>query len=239
MALFPAGEDQPGKKAPAISYQVGLNVSLNNTKVKMGDEDMENTLSFYYAALEVDLDLFDNITLGVLAGFNSNSFDDPVDFTQLPISLRFDKKKNTAMNFGLCAKSEFSISKMFSIQARGQYLIFKLFEKEFSIDLPIVTGTATTKNSFSQLTVAVMGQYDGLTNMTVFAGPQLNLIDGKYEVREHIEQIDVEESIKFKQKSLVGFTGGVRFDIGDNLALDIRAGIISNTFISASLFYIF
>ena len=78
-----------------IDYNVGLNVSINNVKIKMGEDDITNTLSFSFIALKVDIDLLDFLSVGITAGLSSNQFNEPVDFIQLPISLRFNKEKTT------------------------------------------------------------------------------------------------------------------------------------------------
>lgn len=227
------------KKTTDIYFNVGLNLNFNDANIKIGDNGDENSLVYSYLTLEFDVDLTDDLTLGIIAGFNNNYLKETMDFFQLPITLRFNKEKNNSMVFGLNAKSEFLLIGDFSLQVRGEFLYFKLFKKEFPIDLPIATGASTLKNSFSQISLEMLGQYDGFSNFSVFAGPQFNFINGKYTVSETIENIEAEEVLKYKQRKTVGLMAGINYDLGSHFILDLRLTIISKTSFSGSIFYVF
>ncbi len=234
--LFP---QETGKKTASINFNVGLNFSYNTASIEIGDDKMENSLNYAYLALEVDVDLMDYLTVGILAGMNQNKFKDPVSFFQLPLSLTFDNEKYNSMVLGLTAKSDFLSFGDFSVQARGQFLYFKQFNKEADITLPIVTGTAVSKNTFSQVSLELLGHYDGFSTFTIFAGPQLNLISGKYTAEETIENISGEETLSYEQASTFGVVAGINFDLGNHFTVDLRAALISKTAFSAAIFYIF
>lgn len=230
---------ETGRKTTTLNFNVGLNFSYNTASIEIGDDKMENSLNYAYLALEVDVDLMDYLTVGILAGMNQNKFKDPVSFFQLPLSLAFDNEKYNSMVLGLTAKSDFLSFGDFSVQARGQYLYFKQFNKETDITLPIVTGTAVSKNTFSQVSLELLGHYDGFSTFTLFAGPQLNLISGEYTAEETIEAISGEETLSYEQKNSFGVVGGINFDLGNHFTVDVRAALISKTALSAAIFYIF
>lgn len=236
------GEDnvtQTARVTRTIDYVVGLNFCYNRADIEFGDNGPESTLLYTYLALEIDLDVMDYLTVGVVAGYNSNKFDGPVDFINLPLSLRYGDEAFKSMVFGLRARSEFFSWNDFSVEARGEFLLFKKFENTMPIQLPSVEGTAAIKNSFTQTSVDLLFKYDGLSTMTLFAGPQLNLISGELEASETIESLEGSETVDFKQKSAIGLAAGVHFDLGNHFEVDIKAGLFSRTSLSATIFYVF
>lgn len=231
--------EEKQKKTLEIDYSVALNFSYNSAQVKIGNNDLENTLVYSYLALEVDLDLMDYLTVGVLAGYNMNHLDDPVDFINLPLSLRLGDENFKSMVLGVRARSEFFSWKDFSFVATGEFLVFKRFEKELPINLPIASGIATVKNSFTQTAVELLVKYEGLETLTIFAGPQLNLINGEVEASHSIEELSGQETLEFKQKQSLGVTAGVHFELGNHFEVDVKAYLLSKTSLSLELFYIF
>jgi hypothetical protein len=240
LALFPAGQEPPQTKIKSheINYTAGLNFTYNRALVSMDDE-IENMLIYSYLALEVDVELSDYIKLGVLAGYAKNQFDDPVDFLTLPLSLRVSDQSYNSMIFGARIKSDFFSWRDFSFSANGEILFCKLFEKEDTIDLPIVSGTSSVKQSFSQMSLELLAQYDGFSNFTIFAGPQLYLLKGKITASESIEELQGEEEFEYKQKNSLGFTGGINLELGSHFDIDIKLSLFSRTSLSIEIFYIF
>jgi hypothetical protein len=241
-ALFPADQEQtpPAKTQPVqIDYTAGLNFSYNRTPVLMGDDEIENTLIHSYLALEVDVGVSDYITAGVVAGYATSHFADPVNFYNLPLSLGVSGQSYKSMIFGARARSDFLSWKDFSLRANGEILFFKLFEKESPIQLPIVTGTSVVKQSFSQLTLELLVQYDGFSTFTVFAGPQLHRLKGKITASESIEELEGEEEFAYKQKETMGLTAGVNFELGSHFDLNVKVSLFSKTSLSVEAFYIF
>jgi hypothetical protein len=242
LALFPADQEQTpaAKTQPVqIDYTAGLNFSYTRTPVLMGDNEIENTLIHSYLALEVDVGVSDYITAGVVAGYATSHFADPVNFYNLPLSLGVSGQSYKSMIFGARARSDFLSWKDFSLRANGEILFFKLFEKESPIQLPIVTGTSAVKQSFSQLTLELLVQYDGFSTFTVFAGPQLYRLKGKITASESIEELEGEEEFAYKQKETMGLTAGVNFELGSNFDLNVKVSLFSKTSLSVEVFYIF
>jgi hypothetical protein len=242
LVLFPADQEQTqptGTRSYGIDYTAGLNFSYNRTPVLIGDNDIENTLIHSYLALEVDVGVSDYFTAGIVAGYATSQFDDPVDFYNLPLSLSVSSQSYNSMIFGARVKSDFFSWKYFSFRANGEILFFKLFEKEIPIQLPIVTGTSTVKQSFSQITLELLVQYDGFSTFTVFAGPQLYRLKGKITASESIEELEGEEEFEYKQKKSIGLTGGVNFELGSHFDLNVKVSLFSKTSLSVEVFYIF
>lgn len=242
LGLFPAGQEvsQPTKvKSYGIDYTAGLNFSYNRTPVLLGDDKIENTLIDSYLALEVDIGLSDYFVVGVVAGYAANHFSEPVDFFNLPLSLRVSDQSYNSMVFGARLKSDFLSWRDFSFSANGEILFFKLFKKEIPIDLPIVSGTADVEQSFSRLTLELLVQYDGFSAFTIFAGPQLNRLSGKITASENIEELQGEEEFEFKQKKTMGFVGGVNLELGTHFDLNVKVSLFSKTSLSVEVFYIF
>jgi len=242
LALFPTDQEQSQTtktQSLQIDYTTGLNFAYNRTPVLMGDNDIENTLIHSYLALEVDVGVSDYFTAGVVAGYATSHFVDPVNFYNLPLSLGISGQSYKSMIFGARARSDFLSWKDFSLCANGEILFFKLFEKENPIQLPIVTGTAAVKQSFSQLTLELLVQYDGFSTFTVFAGPQLFLLKGKITASESIEELEGEEEFAYKQKETLGLAAGVNFELGSHIDLNVKVSLFSKTSLSVEVFYIF
>jgi len=242
LVLFPADQEktQPiDTRFHGIEYTVGLNFSSNRTPVLMGDDDIKNTLIHSYLALKVDVGVSNYFTAGVVVGYASSQFDDPVDFYTLPLSLSVSSQSYNSMIFGARARSDFLSWKDFSLRANGEILFFKLSETESAIRLPIVTGTSTVKQSFSQMTLELLVQYDGFSTFTVFAGPQLYWLKGKITASESIEELEGEEEFEYKQKNAIGLASGVNFELGSHFDLNIKVSLFSKTSFSIEAFYIF
>ena len=242
LALFPADQDQTQPTTASsleIDYTAGLNFAYNRALTLISDNDIENSLIYSYLALEVDVGVSDYFTAGVVAGYATCQFDDPVDFYNLPLSLSISGQSYNSMIFGARAKSDFLSWHYFSFRANGEILFFKPFEKESPIQLPIVSGTSTVKQSFSQLTLELLVQYDGFSTFTVFAGPQLYRLNGKITASESIEELEGEEEYEYKQKNTMGLTAGVNFELGSHFDLNVKLSLFSKTSLSVAAYYIF
>lgn len=243
-ALF--AQNTAGKKGTTgsntsddVDFNAGLIVSLNNTAVEMGDENLKNSLVYNFFAVALDVDVLDNLTLGILAGLNSNYHADPVDFFQFPVPLRFNEEKSSSMVLGLNARSELLLPGDFSLQGRTGFLYFKLHQNTFAFNLPDVTGNYMMKNSFIEAFFELRVQYDGFSGLTIYAGPQLNLLHGKFSASETTDTLDASASYTYDQKQMVGLVGGVNLDLGDHFVIDAKLTVISKTALSAGIFYVF
>lgn len=222
-----------------INFNIGINFTFNSVKVKFGQDDVKNSMIYPFLALECDVDIFDYLTLGVIAGYNQNHFKEPVDFLHLPLSLRLPKKRTNSMIFGLNLKSEPLSFGDFSIKVRGEFLYFKLFKTQWKIDLPIVNGTAIVKNSFSQISIDLLLQYDGFTGLTFFFGPQFNFLKGKFVTNEEIGSIEAQEILKYKQKNVIGIVSGVNFEVGNHIEINLELNLFSKASLSIKAYYVF
>lgn len=222
-----------------IDFSAGIQFNYNTAKIKLGPEDSENSLFYPYLVLEIDVDVFDYLTVGIFGGYSQSTFTDPVEFTEMPLSLRLNEERRDTMVFGLNVKSEFVSFGYFSLLAKGEFLYFKTFKNEKAIELPVITGTAAIKNSFYQLSVNLLLQYDGLSGVTLFLGPEFNLLSGETSVNQVIEDIEAEQAVEFSQRQLFGLISGINIDIGSHLELILQAGFFTKTSFSAGLFYIF
>jgi len=223
----------------SIDLNAGLNFVFNQTDIKLGDDDIENTLSFNYLVLEVNAALLDYLTLGVVVGLNQNYLKESVDFYHLPLSLREDAERFNSMVFGVRARSEFFSWNDVTFKAVFEFLHFKQYQNDFDINLPLVSGSAVLKNSFSQTALELLIQYEGLSSFVFFAGPQLNLIKGEITAEENIETLTGKETLEYKQKSAFGLVGGIRLDIGSSFEASAKLYLISRTSLSIEMVYTF
>ncbi len=223
----------------SINLNAGLYFSYAKAKILVGDDEVENSLIYPFLTLVLELELSDYLTVGVVAGYNQNHFNEPVDFLQLPLSLRLSKKNNHSMVFGCNLHSEPFDFGDFSLKLKGEFLFFKLFKQEWTVELPVVEGSAEVENSFFQLSANVLLVYQGMENLILYAGPQFNLLNGTIKAYETIEQLQGEQALEFKQKNLFGLMAGAVLALGSQWDLAVNVSMFAKTAVSVELFYIF
>jgi hypothetical protein len=226
-------------KAIGIDFSAGLNLSYNRITVEMGDDNIATSLEYSYMALQIDFTLLDFLTVGVVGGYNSNTFKDHVDFFRLPLTLRVVGTRFNSMMFGVRAVADLFSWRDFSITANGEALLFKQFRKTLEIGLPSVTGDAFIKNSFRQVALELLVHYEGFGSLTVFAGPQLHLLSGTVSANEVIETIDSEIEQDYSQKTKLGFSGGVDYELSSHIDVRAKISLFTKTSLSVSIFYVF
>jgi len=238
-AALPAQETPKQTETPDVDYRAGLVLGYNRADVKLGDAELESTLEYTYLGIQIDVDLMDFLTVGVIVGYNSNSFKDPVDFNMLPLSLRVDGERFNSMMFGARARAEVYSWKDFSLTAEGELSFYKRFKTEFPIQLSIASGNAVIRNTFTQISLDLLVQYDGFTNFTVYGGPQLNLISGNIIAEETIDAVNGEEKLSYSQKNLLGLTAGIFYELGDHFDVYAKISMLSKMSLTVSFMYVF
>jgi hypothetical protein len=232
-----AAESTPGPIT--LTFNPGLEFSYSSIGIRCGDQKIANTFNYLASRLQLKVDIGDYLALEVLAGFHSAFAKDPIDFSTLPLSLRWDRQNFTGMLLGLALSSEPFSFNDFSLKARGEFTFSLEKDKTWDIVLPLVSGQSTGKNAFTLLTLDVTLQYQGLTGITIFLGPRLNLLHGKFTSAETIADLQGQQEITYVQKNLIGPLAGVTVEIADNWELNFKASILARTELSLSVFYIF
>lgn len=234
--LFPGEKGAGGNK---IRYTAGLSFSYNQADVTMGEDKVNNVLIYPYLAIEFGVTFSDYLELGVVAGYNRYQFDGPVDFVNLPLSLRIDNKKLNAVVLGLRAKFDLYSKKKFTLSAGGGFLYFKSSAEEMGIDLPIVSGTAGVNNYFYQVESELSVFYHCFPGFTIFAGPRLNHINGEFKVSEKIGALEGEETLTYRQKGLFGLAAGLDLEVGGHFDFALKLCLFSRMSLSIGIFYVF
>jgi hypothetical protein len=217
----------------------GLEFSFNSINSLVGTEKTANAFSFLFSRLVLKMDLLDYLSLEVLAGYHSAFANDPLDFTTLPLSLRWNREKFNGLLLGAAASSEPLSSDDFSLKLRGEFIFAMEKEKTWTIELPVVGGQATGDNAFTLLTLDATVHYLGFNGVTVFIGPRFNLLHGNFTAVESIEDLQGEQVISYRQKSLIGVLAGAVIEIGGNWELHAKASLLARTEFSLALVYIF
>ncbi len=229
------------KKKPVydLDYSVALNAAYNRTIVELKGDRVESALEFSYLAFQIDVEVLDFLTVGVVAGYNSNRFKDPVNLFSPPVPLIAEGERFSAMMGGLRGRASLFSWKEFSFEAHAQLLYFRRFTKELNIDLPLAAGTGILKNGFHQIGLDLLIQYDGLSSMTLFAGPQLNIVRGTLTGTKTIGGISTSQSLTYNQKNLWGLVAGIYYELGSNFDISAKISLIANTSLSVMMIYVF
>jgi hypothetical protein len=222
-----------------ITFNPGLEFSYNSIAIQSGEQNTANTLNSLASRLALKMDILEYLSLEVLAGYHSAYAKDPIDFTTMPLSLRWDRQKFNGLLLGLALSSEpFSFGD-FSMKVRGEFTFAMEKGKTWDIVLPLTSGQSTGKNAFNLLTLDVTMHYQGVTGVTFFLGPRLNLLHGKFTATETIADLQGQQEITYSQKNFVGPLAGVMIEIGDNWELNFKASFLARTELSLAVFYIF
>jgi hypothetical protein len=234
-----AAGDEKNKLSPIdVAYSVGLDFAYNLTDIET-DGGVESSLEYSYMAIQIDLNIWDTVSLGVVAGYNSNKFNEPLNLFRPPVTLAADDERFNSMMFGLRGKSELYSWQDFSFAAHGELLYFKRFTKNVDIDLPIASGRGVLKNTFYKFAVDLLVQYDGFTGLTIFTGPRLNLLYGTLDGTKTVGNIDTSETVDYNQKNTIGMVAGAYYELGDNFDIQAQLTLFSNTAVSVMLIYVF
>jgi hypothetical protein len=236
-SAFSAAESTP--RPISISVDPGLEFSFNSISGLVGAEKTANTFSILASRLALKMDILEYLSLEVLAGYHFAHARNPLDFTSLPLSLRWDREKFGGLLFGAAVSSEPFTLDDFSLKARGEFTLALEKEKTWEIELPTVSGQAKGDNAFTLLTLDVTVQYDGFTGVTIFAGPRFNLLHGKFTASESIIDLQDQQEFSYRQKNLIGALAGAVIEIGGNWELNIKVSLFARTELSLAVFYIF
>jgi len=221
-------------------FSVGLNLSFLSSDIEFdGGDAVENSLRSTMILLEVDVDLFNAVTLGFLAGYDMNRFQDPLVAVGLPLSLSLERTSNSSMAFGVNVRAEPFYFGKFSVGVNGQFLYVKLFKNEWDIEMPIVTGLATEKHYYMKAGLDLLLQYDGFSGFTPFVGPNIHFLDGTVDVTEEIGVVSAGQQLTYKQKNMVGVCAGARFEPMSNLQVEAKVYLVSQTGAAVQVLYIF
>lgn len=223
----------------SVNLNAGVTLSYNRTNILVGDDEIDNSLTYPLLAMVLEVELADFLTVGVIAGYNQNSFTEGVDFLKLPLSLRLNNKSNHSMIFGCNLQSEPFAFGAFTIKLKGEFLFFKLFKQQWDLELPIIEGAAAIENSFNQLSVNLSLVYNGMENLTLYMGPHLNVLSGTVKATESIGGLEGEQSLDFKQKNPFGLTAGAVLAIGSHWDLTLEVSLLATTAVAVELIYIF
>jgi hypothetical protein len=222
-----------------ITFTPGLEFSSNSINIQSGEEKTANTLNFLASRLVLKADIHDYLSLEILAGYHSARNKSDLDFSQLPLSLRWNRSTFSGFLLGLAISSEPLSFSDFALHLRGEFNVSLAQEIEWAIQSPQISGTFNGKNSFTLLSLDVTLQYQGFTGITIFAGPRLNLLHGKFTASEIIADSQSRQEIPYRQKKLAGPLAGALIEIGDNLELTIQASFLARSEFSLAFFYTF
>jgi hypothetical protein len=232
-----AAESTP--RTTTITFNPGLEVSYTSISILSGEEKTANTINFLASRLAVKMDLFEYLSLELLAGFHSAYNKNSLDFAHLPLSMHWNRSAFSGFLLGLAVSSEPLSFNDFVLHLRGEFNVSLAQETEWEIQSPQVNSIFRGKNSFTLLSLDITLQYQGFTGITIFAGPRLNMLRGKFIASEIIADSQSLQEISYNHKNLIGPLAGALIEIGDNLELAIKASFLARSEFSLAVFYTF
>jgi len=236
-SAFSAAESTP--RPISITVNPGLEFSFTSISSLVGTDKTKNNFNFLASRLVLNIDILDYLSAEVLAGYHYAYALDPIDFTSLPLSLRWDREKFNGLLLGVALSSVPYTLNDFSLKVRGEFIFAMEKEKTWTIELPLVSGLATGDNRFTLLTLDASVQYEGFSGITIFIGPRLNLLSGKFSADESIEELLGQQDFSYRQKNFFGAMAGAAIEIGGNWELQLKASLLARTEFSLAVFYIF
>jgi len=222
-----------------LTFTPGLEFSFHSIAIRCGELETANSLILLAPRLTLQVDISGVATLEVLAGYHFAYAKDPLYFTALPLSLGWDGQKFQGLLLGAAVAAEPFTFGDFSIKGRGEFIFVMEKDKAWDVTLPLVSGQATGQNAFTLVTLDVTLQYQGLSGLTLFLGPRLNLLHGKFIAAETIADLQGQQEMIYRQNSLIGPLAGAVIEIGDNWELTFKASLLARTELSLAVAYIF
>lgn len=222
-----------------LTFTPLLELSYHSVAIRCGEQETANNLTVLAPRLALQIDVSGIATLEILAGYHFAHAKEPVYFTDLPLSLSWDKQKFHGLLLGAGLAAEPLSFGDFFLRTRGEFIFVLEGDKIWEVTLPLVSGQATGKNSFTMITLDVTLHYQGLPGLTLFLGPRLNLLRGKFVSAETIADLQGEQEMIYRQKNLVGPVAGAVLEFGDAWELTLKASLLARTEISLGLAYIF
>lgn len=236
LTIFLAAE--PANIKNTVNLSSGIYFSYNSIPIEAGSADRLNHWRFLYSALRCKLDVSDFLSLGLLAGYQTSSLKDTIDFTALPLSLRMNRTSYPGFLVGAFVHSTPYSGGDFSFVVQGDILFALPVSKTWPLTLPIEAGNATVRESFFLVTGDIWAQYDGFSGFTPFAGARVHLFRGKLKATETLADLEGIEEIKISQHKMFGPLAGVIFEVGSNWEIAIKASLISRLAADLDIRYI-
>ena len=231
---FPAEHDPHSKFTNLCGT---LSFSYDNIPIKIGSDKISNQLRIPMARLQLNVKLFHRVRLGVILGFHSAFHKEPVDFVNLPLSLRLDQKKTSAMFFGLGLSTEFLHRGNFCFIINTRFLYYRGFNQDWPINLPVIIGSASGDHSFYQFSSDFLIQFTGYNQITLFWGPQLFLMKGTLSFSETIHDLSNSQSMTYRQSMPVGLICGMTYEISNKITAVAQLHFLSKTAFTFGVHY--
>jgi len=222
-----------------LTFTPGLEFSYHSIAILCGEQKTANSFNLLSPKLTLQVDISDFITLEVLAGYHFAFAKDPVYFNALPLSLNWDRQKFQGLLLGIALAAEPFAFGDFFMKARGEFVFVLEKDKAWEVTLPLVSGQATGENAFTLITLDVTLHFQGLSGLTFFLGPRLNLLHGKFIAAETVADLQGQQEMSYKQKNLIGPLAGAVLEIGDNWELTFKASMLARTELSLAVVYVF
>lgn len=239
VAFFSISAAESTTSPITIILNPGLEFSFNSIGIQSGEQKTVNTLNFQATRLAVKMDIFDYLALEMLAGYHSAHNKNSLDFTQLPLPLRWGRNTFSGFLLGVAVSSEPLSFNDFVLHLRGEFSVSLAQEMAWAIQSQQISWTCRGRNSFTLLSLDLTLQYQGFTGINIFAGPRLNLLHGKFTASENSTDTEIRQEIPYRQKNLAGPLAGALIEVGDNLELIIKASFLARSEFSLTLFYTF
>lgn len=170
---------------------------------------------------------------------------DTLDIQQMPLSLQLERPKFYGLVCGAGVAGDLFSWGDFTVHAKAGWQYIRGNDKQWNIALSAAAGTADISSAIHLFTAGLQLVYNGLNDMTIFAGPELFLIKGHYGCSEAISPtgdttvLSGSQELAVKQKKWLGINAGAIFEIGDNWQVVAQCSLLSRTAVSAAFYYNF
>lgn len=222
---------------------VVLRSSLNSIAIEYagaeGGEEMTDTLNYITMGVSFSTDITESLKVGIGAGYSLKKYTGPLYFEQLPLSLMIEDQSFNSMYFSLLGDYRFFYVQNFSFNLSAEVNYFKLFEINRELSFPVVSGEGTVQNSFLTGTLDLLIKFDQVEGLTIFAGPELHLLSGRFKALETLEDLSGEESVTFRQDRFFALLAGVQVEVLGLFEVKVEAKFLSHFSIRGGVIYEF
>ncbi len=226
-------------KTSGLNFSTGLAFNLGVIPVQDSEAALSNEIVLMSPALLVELEIFDYISLGVMLGYNLSYHREPLDFQELPLSLRLDQEKFSGPLFGVYAKADPLHFGDFMVKLRAAFTLGLHGGRDWLLELPVVEGTALGRSRLVEMSAEALLGYQGIPNLRLFIGPSLNLLRSTLKLEQEIAELEGLQEIRLRQKRAVGALLGASLDISSHWEASLKAFLLNRTALVLEFLYVF
>ncbi len=208
-------------------WEFGLSGELFSRGIKWQEES--STLKSTNATLALIIrEITSIINLTIYGGIGMPR-PNGIIFDRLPLTLEYQAGSLNGLLAGVRAEARALPASDFNFGLVAEVTSFSGFNKNFDLKGLVVPATATARLSWIQATAGFIVTYDALENSQPFLEIAGSYLQGKFRMKEVIEDLSGEQTVTIKSSGYASITAGWNFYLVDKITVVPRVRFIPGT----------